>query len=83
MLLYREAGDQRFERAALKWHARLCIEAPALGLAGARISAQALVAIDGEHLELGVEALSQLLERAGAGRALDALDEWVDGLGRR
>ena len=82
MLLYREAGDERFERAALRWHARLCIEAPALGLAGARLSAQALIAIGAEQPGRGVEALSELLERAGSGRALAALDERVERRGR-
>ena len=82
VLLYREAGDERFERAALRGHARLCIEAPALGRAGARLSAQGLIAIGAEQPGRGVEALSELLERAGSGRALAALDERVERRGR-
>ena len=83
VLLYREARDWRFERAALRWHLLLLTEAPALGLQGARISAQALIAIGGEHVERGVEALSELLERARARRALAALDEWIEMLSLR
>ncbi len=83
VLLYREARDWRFERAALRWHLLLLTEAPALGLQGARVSAQALIAIGGEHVERGVEALSELLERARARRALAALDEWVEMLSLR
>ena len=82
VLLYREASDERFARAALRWHARLCTAAPGIGLAGACVSAQALLAIGGEQPGGGVEALSQLLESAGAARALAALDEWVDRFGQ-
>ena len=53
-----------------------------LGLQGARISAQALIAIGGEHVERGVAALSELLERARARGALAALDEWRERLPR-
>ena len=83
VLLYREARDWRFERAALRWHLLLLTEAPALGLQGARISAQALIAIGGEHVERGVAALSELLERARARRALAALHEWIEMLSLR
>ena len=62
----------------------LLTEAPALGLAGgARISAQALIVIGGEHAERGVAALSELLERARVRGALAALDEWVEMLAGR
>ena len=83
VLLYREARDWRFERAALRWHLLLLAEAPALGLAGARVSAQALIAIGGQHVERGVAALTELLERARARGALAALDEWVELLAGR
>ena len=66
-----------------KWHARLCTQAPGIGLAGACVSAQALLAIGAEQPGRGVDALSGLLESAGAGGALAALDEWVDRLGGR
>ena len=77
VLLYREAGDGRFQRAALRWHVLLLSELPALGLAGAQVSAQALISIGDAQLDRGVEALSQLLENAGARLALEALDEWL------
>ena len=83
VLLYRETRNWRFERAALRWHLLLLTEAPALGLAGARASAQALIAIGGDHVERGIEALSELLERARARAALKALEEWVELLSLR
>lgn len=82
VLLYLEAEDPRFERAALRWHARLCAETERLGLAGAGVSAQALIALGGREVRRGVEALSQLLEGAGLDRAVKALDEWTEGLDR-
>ena len=66
-----------------RWHLLPLGEAPALGLADARISAQALIAIGGEHVERGVAALSELLERARARGAHAALDEWVELLAGR
>lgn len=80
VLLYREADYRRFERGVLRWQARLCAEARGLTLAGAAVSAQALLTIGGSEVERGVEALAELLESAGVKRAVAALDEWVDGL---
>ena len=81
VLLYREAGDRRFEPGALRWHARLCAEAHGLTLAGAAASAQALLAIAGAEVERGVEALAELLEATGFELAVAALDEWAAGRG--
>jgi hypothetical protein len=82
VLLYRDAGDERFQRAALRWHILLLPELPTLGLSGALVSAQALLALGGGRLRPGAEALAQPLEEAGARKALEALDAWVDGLSR-
>ena len=38
VLLYQRAGDGRFERAALRWHARACAEIPAISLASAALA---------------------------------------------
>jgi len=42
VLLYHRAGDRRFERAALRFHARLCAETPAITLAAGAAALQAL-----------------------------------------
>ena len=78
VLLYREAGDRRFERGALRWHTRLCAETPAMDLAGVSVSAQALLTIAGADVDVerGVQALAELLEGVGLSRSLAALDEW-------
>ena len=76
VFLYREAGDRRFERGALRWHTRLCAETPAMDLAGVSVSAQALLTIAGADVERGVQALAELLEGVGLSRSLAALDEW-------
>jgi len=54
----------------------LCAEVRGLTLAGAVISARALLAIAGPEVERGVTALAELLEGAGATRAAAALYEW-------
>ena len=41
VLLYHRAGDRRFERAALRFHARLCAELPSVSLTGAAAALQA------------------------------------------
>jgi hypothetical protein len=69
VLLYRRAGDRRFERAALRWHHRLCTETPQLGLAAAATALQALAAIARGEDQQGIEALAGALEAASGGLA--------------
>jgi len=73
VLLYGRVGDRRFERAALRWHARLCAELPELDLAGAATALQALAAIGRGNLAQGAGALAGVLEEADAGRLAAAL----------
>jgi len=76
-VLYRDAGDERFERAAVRrWVGRLS-EIPAVGLAGAAVALQAFEAMARSEDEQAVEALMPALEAAGADQLVAAVDEWV------
>ena len=65
VLVYQHAGDQRFERAALRWHARACVEIPAISLASAAAALQALATLSGDRGH-GIGILAELLEAVGA-----------------
>jgi len=65
VLLYHRAGDQRFERAALRWHARACVEIPAISLAGAAAALQALATLSGDRSH-GIAMLAEILDALGA-----------------
>jgi len=74
VLLYHRAGDQRFERAALRFHARLCAETPALTLAGAAGALQALAMLARGDESQGAATLAETLDALGADQLVDALD---------
>jgi hypothetical protein len=73
LLVYHHAHDRRFERAALRWHARLCAETPRLRLAEAATALQALTALARGDLEHGADALAGILEALDADELLAAL----------
>ena len=73
LLLYHHAHDRRFERAALRWHTRLCAETPRLRLAEAATALQALTALARGDLEHGAGALAGILEALDADELLAAL----------
>ncbi len=79
VLLYRDAGDERFERAAVRWVGRFASELPGVGLAGAVVALQGFVAIARGERAQGAEALGGVLERAGADGLADTVDDWLAG----
>ena len=72
-------GD-RFERAAVRWHARYCLEQrpPA---DEAQLVLAALRALPGPARAAGAEALAELCELRGLLDAGAVLERWVDGGG--
>lgn len=71
VLLYHQAGDDRYERAALRWHARACGELRGIDLAGAAGLLQTLAALD----RAGPEPLTSLLEGLGATGLVRVVDD--------
>ena len=74
VLLYHRAGDGRFERAALRWHARACVEIPAISLAAGAAALQALATLSGDRSH-GIEILADILDALGAHLLVEVLDE--------
>jgi hypothetical protein len=60
----RDAEPARYERLALRWHARFCAEAKAIGLAEASAVLGLLVALNGERGPTAARALAELCDRA-------------------
>lgn len=76
VLRYCRAGDRRFERAALRFHQRLCQEEPALGLQ--ERERPACPALNRQRRPGGVATLCALLEHVGSKRLVAVLDAWCE-----
>jgi hypothetical protein len=59
VLLVRDAEPARYERLALRWHARFCAEAKIIGLAEASAMLGLLAALDGERGPVAARALAE------------------------
>jgi len=75
VLLYHRAGDGRFERAALRFHARLCAEIPTVTLAAAAAALGALATLGRGEESHGIEILAEILDALGAYPLVEVLDE--------
>lgn len=73
-----ETDQERFERAALLWHARLCRHAPGLGLAEARAVLDALRALAMPNWRRGAHELALLCAQAELKDVAEALQRWRD-----
>jgi len=78
VLLYRDAGDERFERAAVRFHARLCAEIPAVDLAHGAAALGALAMLARGDDSGATANLSEVLEALGADHLIAALAEAAD-----
>jgi hypothetical protein len=75
-LLLRDKASDRYPRAALRWHARLCREVD-VSLEEAQAVLAALVLLAGERKGNAASALAELLSRRGLERPCEALVAWV------
>ena len=75
-LLLRDKAPERFSRAALRWHGRLCREVD-VSLEEAQAVLAALVLLAGERKQNAAYALAELLSRRGLERPCEVLVGWA------
>jgi hypothetical protein len=78
VLLALDHDAPRFDKAAVRWHSRLCREAP-LTLSEAALSLGAIGALSGPSREAAADALLGLAERPGLRDVAAALTDWPAG----
>ena len=72
-------GDDLFERAAVRWHARYCREVAAVDLDEAQAVLACLAALRGPRAEVAARALSALLDPVLVRSARAELATWQCG----
>jgi hypothetical protein len=75
LLLVDDPG--RFRRAALRWHARYCAEAPDVGFEEAHAVLACLAGLPGRRPKAAAGALAEIVRRRGLERASEALVRWA------
>jgi hypothetical protein len=75
-LLLRDKAPERYARAALRWHGRLCREVD-VSLEEAQATLAALVLMAGERKGNAAFALADLLSRRGLERPCETLVAWA------
>jgi hypothetical protein len=75
-LLLRDKAPEKFPRAALRWHGRLCREVD-VSLEEAQAVLAALGLLAGERKETAAYALAELLSRRGLERPCETLVTWA------
>jgi hypothetical protein len=75
-LLLRDKAPERYPRAALRWHGRLCREVD-VSLEEAQAILAALVLLAGERKRNAAFALADMLSRRGVERPCELLVAWA------
>ena len=78
-LLVRDGDPKRFDRAALRWHARYCREVADVTLAEGQAVLALLAMLRGERAPAAARALADLFDRRLLLQASEALVRWADG----
>jgi hypothetical protein len=77
LLLYSSTDRRRFERAAVRWHGRLCLEATRLSPADAALALAALGVLGDGEPGPPAAALGELLANYGLAREADVIRAWL------
>lgn len=77
LLLYSRTDRRRFERAAVRWHGRLCLEAGRLSPADAALALAALGALGETEPGPPAVALAELLAAHGLAPEADVVRAWL------
>jgi hypothetical protein len=78
VLLLTESEPVRFERAALRWHARYCAETRDVPLIEAGAVLALLASLCGPRATSSARALAELLDHRGLERAAEVLIAWAN-----
>src|SRR3954453_5339781 len=78
-LLQLPDDHKRFNRAAVRLHARMCRELRGLGLCESQLIGAALAALPGPGGQAAALALAELLELHWEGAAARVLERWAEG----
>ncbi len=76
VLVLLDGRSPRYERAAVRWHGRLCLEVRGLSLGDAGLALAALQSLPGPHGEAAAGALRTLVEARGHPDVAAALARW-------
>jgi hypothetical protein len=76
-LILLDGGSARYERAAVRWLARFCLEAPGLGLKETAVVLGGLQALPGEHGEAVGDGLAALFESHGRPQLAEIVARWA------
>jgi hypothetical protein len=79
LLLVRENEPKRYDRAALRWHARYCQEVADVTLEEGQAVLALLAALKGQRASAAARALAELFDRRLLLQASEALIRWADG----
>jgi hypothetical protein len=77
-LLLARTDAARYEKAAVRWHARLCREVAGLSIDEAALSLFALRALPGPAGAAAGQALRLICERHGMRDAARRMEEWLE-----
>ena len=75
-LVLLDGGSVRYDRAAVRWHGRFCLEAPGLALRDAALVLHALDALPGDSADAGAQALLSLFESRGRDDLAAVIARW-------
>ena len=77
-LVYVDDKRERFDRATVRWHGRLCTEVKGLTASEATLALVALQGLAGPRARTAGDTLAGLLERSGQAEAARLLDSWLE-----
>ena len=77
-LVFRDSDRERYERAAVRWHARFCHETAGVTVQDAQLALAALTALTGPARHGAARVLAELAEAYGHDDVAQILDEWLD-----
>ena len=77
-LVFRDHDRERYERAAVRWLARLCQETPGVAIRDAQLALAALAALTAPARHGAARALAELAEAHGHDDVAQILDAWLN-----